>query len=271
MSTFRASVLAIAVSLVAAVTSGTVYETAGQWTWKAGVMDKNGVAWGSYTDWTESVSGFGSLSISSNANFNDTQQAFAAGYAEAALTHSQIKIQYDNMHAWLLTNFANGAIPPAFQTFFNTQDTWTRQQVAANSSVFWQAVGSLVSQFDGLVAGYAAVAPPTDALDVWAFQQLNAMGDFLDLIPALSPGSQDADPWRWEKKSPAEIMQHVHKTTHCSGLIKIDGNYTDIWFGHSAWFIYQGGYGQSWHIETIFRRRFAIAPMICSSVVAFVS
>lgn len=28
--------------------------------------------------------------------------------------------------------------------------------------------------------------------------------------------------------------------TWCSGLIKTDGNFSDIWFGHSSWFIDQG-------------------------------
>ena len=37
----------------------------------------------------------------------------------------------------------------------------------------------------------------------------------------------------------AEFMARVHATTHCSGLVKVTGNYSDLFWGHSAWFIYQ--------------------------------
>ena len=52
------------------------------------------------------------------------------------------------------------------------------------------------------------------ALSPWAFWQMNAIGDFLDLIPALS----SADSWDWKNMTDAQLMDRVRKTTHCSAL-----------------------------------------------------
>ena len=146
-------------------------------------IDTTGVAWGYYFDWTtDAVTGFGQLSVVTNPAYNDTTQMFGAGYVEGALTQARIAQQFYNVNEWLMTEVGN-PIPAEFQTFFVTQDAWTRAQVAANSSPQWTAVGLVLAQFDGLMAGYAAVAPAGAALDTWAFQQLNAVGDFLDLIP----------------------------------------------------------------------------------------
>jgi len=131
-------------------------------------------------------------------------------------------------------------IPQVYQDFFTKQEAWGRQQVQVNSSdPRWAAIGLLYGQFDGLQAGYAAVAPVSAALDAWAFQQLNGLGDFLDLIPALQGDSEFARPWRWENQTADETLAHVRKTTHCSGLFRVTGNYSDIFFGHSAWFTYE--------------------------------
>lgn len=76
-----------------------------------------------------------------------------------------------------------------------------------------------------------------------AFQQLNAVGDLLDLIPALAPRqgcslSRALVAWPRDNACPplrsagvhpswdnitdaAEFMARVHATTHCSGLVKV--------------------------------------------------
>ena len=90
---------------------------------------------------------------------------FAAGFLEGALTAPQIWLQWENVNAWILSNFKGGVMPPSFQAFFDTQDSWSRAQVLSNaSSSLWQLTGAILSQFDGLRAGYAAVAPANEAM-----------------------------------------------------------------------------------------------------------
>lgn len=232
--------------------NASIYLSGDAWSVQFGVVDKAGaVAYGWFVDYEGTTSGFGRLSIATNPAFNATAQSYGAGFAEGALTWPRIYDQYLNMHAWLQSNFAGGIIPPVYAEFFGNQSQWSRAQAAANSSAYWQAAAAVLSQFDGIVAGYGAVAPANMSLGVWEFDQLNAMGDFLDLIPALQPLSQAAKPWRWEEQTPAEIMAHVHRTTHCSALFKVTGNYSDIFFGHSSWFTYTCEGGEGAHVTAM--------------------
>jgi hypothetical protein len=56
-----------------------------------------------------------------------------------------------------------------------------------------------------LQAGYAATAPPGDALTLWDFQQMNAIGDFLDLIPALEPLAPYS--WTWANMTAQQVIE----------------------------------------------------------------
>jgi hypothetical protein len=90
---------------------------------------------------------------------------YAAGFLEGALTAPQIWLQWQNIDAWILSQFKGGVVPAPVVEFFSTQDKWSREQVATNASApLWQLTGLILSQFDGLRAGYAAVAPASEAM-----------------------------------------------------------------------------------------------------------
>ena len=220
---------------------GSVTLTAGVYAFVPGTKVPGAVAVGSVTPMNSSISGFGDLSISTAASFTDAEQMYAAGYLEGALTADQIFLHSINIRAWIASNFGGQPPPQKYANFFNAQDAWSRSQVAANSSQRWQGVGLLLSQFDGLRAGYAAVAPAGQAVDEYTFQQMNAIGDLLDLIPALEAADSPlVKPWLWEEQTPAAIMDRARKTQHCSGLFSVTGNFSDLFWGHSAWFTYMG-------------------------------
>jgi hypothetical protein len=211
----------------------------GHFSFVSGSSVQGAVACGSYADWTEPGrnSGFGSVSIETFGPSEDTIQAHAAGYLEAALTQGRIHDHFTNIHQWLMGHFKNGSIPPVYEAWFNTQDAWIRSQIEAKpSDPYWQAVAVVMAQFDGLVAGYQATAPADQQLSVFDFQQLNGVGDLLDLISALQPDVGIPD---WKNMTPEEIMAEVRSRNHCSGLIKITGNFSDIFAAHSSWFTYQ--------------------------------
>ena len=185
-------------------------------------------------------SGFGELSVVTSNAYNDTAQMFAAGFLEGALTQARVYEQYYNVHSYIAGHFTNNTIPQKFQDFFTAQDAWARQQVAANTSDLWKAHGLILSQFDGLVAGYQATAPADQALTVFDLQQVNAIGDFLDLIPALSRRDDPkvASAWDWYAMNSSFFAQRLRETTHCSALVKTDATFSDLWFSHVAWFAY---------------------------------
>lgn len=220
---------------------GSVTLSAGVYKFVPGSKVAGAVAVGSVTTMNASASGFGDLSIATAGTFTDAEQMYAAGFLEGALTADQIWLHSINIRAWIAGNFGGKPPPQKYADFFNAQDAWSRAQVAANSSLRWKGMGLLLGQFDGLRAGYAAVAPAGQAVDEYTFQQMNAIGDLLDLIPALeADDSPLVQPWLWEKQTPAQIMDRARKTQHCSGLFAVTGNLSDIFWGHSAWFTYMG-------------------------------
>ena len=102
---------------------GSVYLTAGTWRFAPGAQDPAAVAWGYYKDMSAgpTVTGFGQLSVSTNAAFNDTTQMFGAGYLEAALTQERIWSHTNNAMAWIQSQFKGGVIPQNVKDFFATR------------------------------------------------------------------------------------------------------------------------------------------------------
>jgi len=98
----------------------------------------------------------------------------------------------------------------------------------------------IVSQFDGLVQAYSeighqnsSIALPTPS----AFQILNAMGDLIDLtIMFPTPSKKPID---WYNLPIEEIPRKLAMSGHCSALVKILGNYSEIFASHSTWFSFQ--------------------------------
>ena len=77
--------------------------------------------------------------------------------------------------------------PAKYTAWMTAQDAFMRQQIQSNSSDFWTQMSFIVAQFDGLVAGIASVN--ATLLSTMDLAVLNAIGDFLDLVPALDPST----------------------------------------------------------------------------------
>ena len=142
---------------------------------------------------------------------------------------------FTNWQHWWLGAVGKPELPEVFHTWFTAQDKWTREQVASNKSDMWVHTGLLLQQLDGLVEGYNAVAPAGANLSAYNFQVLQAVGDLLDLLSALDG---DAHP-DYEHMQPADIMRSFHERTHCSALVRVNGDNSDFFAGHSSWFTFE--------------------------------
>ena len=234
LRTFCLLSAAAAVRAVMPEGGGSVYFTApSTYKFVAGAQDPAAAAWGYYKDMTLATSGFGQLSVSTAAAFPDAVQMHAAGYLEAALTQERIFSHTNNAMAWIEGQFKGGVIPQNVKDFFATQDAWTRAQIAANTSDYWQGVAAIIAQFDGMVEGYMATAPANETLTLFQLQSVGAIGDYLDLIVALAP----ADAPDFDGMNDTELMSFVRKNNHCSALVKVTGDLSELFFAHVAWFI----------------------------------
>lgn len=197
---------------------------------KEGVLEKEGDAYGYLND---SLSSTGWSVLEIRAGYGKTPEAdevtfFMAGYLEGFLTAQQMMDHYANMLPQLIRN---PKILGPVQSFMAQQDAWTREQVKLkkSSDPLWSHVGFIVAQMDGLQAGVAdwAKLKGKKPLSQFDIQFLNAVGDLLDLIPALVPSSAN----------------HIRDFKlpgmgHCSALIKMLPGFENLLFAHSSWYTY---------------------------------
>ncbi|KAK6311774.1 hypothetical protein J4Q44_G00174380 [Coregonus suidteri] len=122
---------------------------------------------------------------------HDEVTYFLAGYLKGFLTAPQMISHYANMYPQLIKD---PKVLGPVEHFMAKQDSWTREQVKLNRSTdpLWHHTGFIVAQMDGLQAGVAhwAKKQGKEPLSLFAVQFLNAVGDLLDLIPALVPGTE---------------------------------------------------------------------------------
>uniref|UniRef100_A0A8C7P9P8 Phospholipase B-like n=1 Tax=Oncorhynchus mykiss TaxID=8022 RepID=A0A8C7P9P8_ONCMY len=197
---------------------------------KEGVIEKEGGAYGYLND-SLSQTGWSVLEI--RAGYGETLEHdevtyFLAGYLEGFLTARQMISHYANMYPQLIKD---PKVLGPVERFMVKQDSWTREQVKLNrsSDPLWHHTGFIVAQMDGLQAGVAhwAKKQGKEPLSLFAVQFLNAVGDLLDLIPALVPGTE---PPLGHFKLPG--------MGHCSALIKMLPGFENLLFSHSSWYTY---------------------------------
>ncbi|CAB1341885.1 unnamed protein product [Coregonus sp. 'balchen'] len=197
---------------------------------KEGVMEKEGDAYGYLND---SLSQMGWSVLEIRAGYGETLEHdevtyFLAGYLKGFLTAPQMISHYANMYPQLIKD---PKVLGPVEHFMAKQDSWTREQVKLNRSTdpLWHHTGFIVAQMDGLQAGVAhwAKKQGKEPLSLFAVQFLNAVGDLLDLIPALVPGTEP--PLRHFK---------LPGMGHCSALIKMLPGFENLLFAHSSWYTY---------------------------------
>jgi len=214
----------------------TVYvdELSGKVTIKQGVMDKQqGAAYGFYNK-TLNETGWSILEIKSNQNvkIKDNDIMFAAGFLEGFLTASDISATYANIGSeWL-----DGVDIDKLKSFYTMQDKWMRSMIRSHTAAedaFWTHVSYIVSQFDGLSAGYKAAMQEPDG--VFILQFLNGLGDFIDLKHVLSAGVSRID---YKSMSNEEFHDYIARNGHCSAIVKVTAGFENILMSHSSWFSY---------------------------------
>ncbi len=181
---------------------------------------------------SETASNFGTLTIQTEASGSDLAQAFAAGYLEGALTADMISDQVSNLFCQV---DCTGEVPAPVAQYLSDQRSYMDDMVAANpDDPLWVHVGLTNRQFDGVLSGYSehASAPFKDVL--WAIQLANYVGDMFDIIPAVEPMKRP----NLSDMTVEELRLFQATSGHCSAIIRVADDLSDIFFGHSSWYVY---------------------------------
>jgi hypothetical protein len=207
----------------------TVFHLDGKLSLRSGGPSKGAVAWGTFQD-SLNQTGWGILNVHSSEAFSDDLQHEAAGMVEGYLTARHIHTAYINAVGYV---FQGNPSAPALK-FLSDQVSWaTKQAKAKSEDPFWQHVGALVAQLKGLESGYR-LRGDVPELTSSAFHVLNSVGDLFQILPAVDLA------WRmhFANMSSQELRDFVRSRGMCSALIKVPGDFKDLFMAHSSWFSY---------------------------------
>jgi hypothetical protein len=180
----------------------------------------NGCATAQLKDHKDS-SGWYVLDLLTNSAFSDNDQAYCAGFLEAALTQQQIWDSWRNN-----MNGTSANISLAMANFITEQDAWVRQQAAEATSAidtngeYWIQVGLSLAQLDGLFDGYNAYSSSSAQLSYTEFLYYTLAFEVGDIQSAIN-----------------EANTHS-MSMHCSVLIKPSPNNEELYQSHDTWDAY---------------------------------
>lgn len=175
------------------------------------------------------VSGWSYLHVESDHSASSDTQAYAAGFAEGYLTAKRIVQSLPNI---IQSTFTNGTVPANVYAWMAQQQQWVGAQAAANpSDPYWQQVMFSYVQVSGIVDGVAAVGATLSMQDALL---LNMQAEVGDIQAAISPSyraSIDVLAMHDLKK----VKQTMAKNSHCSALIRIAPDGSDLFSTHTTW------------------------------------
>eukprot|EP01114_Cavostelium_apophysatum_P002950 TRINITY_DN1265_c0_g1_i1.p1 TRINITY_DN1265_c0_g1~~TRINITY_DN1265_c0_g1_i1.p1 ORF type:complete len:530 (-),score=124.52 TRINITY_DN1265_c0_g1_i1:37-1626(-) len=206
------------------VTYSAAKDETGVWSISEGITE-DAIAYGVF-NFTQNTVGWNSLDIITVASFPDRDQAFGAGFLEAALTQPLMYQEWlDFKNASL--NFSEEDMH-ALALFTLTQINWVTTQVKGNpTDPYWQQVGLVIEQFDGINEAYNQYSPTDEQLNYLDFVLSQLNSEIGDIMHAIRQQNISVDP--------EEMMYR----SHCSSLVKVtpDG---DLYSSHVTWTAYSG-------------------------------
>ena len=194
--------------------------------------------WVALANMTNSINetGWSQLEVFTNGDFTDSEQAYAAGLAEAHVTSDLIEL------AWL--NTVDGYCDPKNLTVYcrklkkhldvNIQWMIDTLERADPEDPYWHQVRLVLNQLAGLEDGVDEKSA-RDRPRVWVtslgFLLFQINGDLEDLESVY-----ERDPQL--ESGLAKRPPHVLGSGSCSALIKVLPNNTNMFFSHDTWSVY---------------------------------
>lgn len=195
----------------------------------------SGLAFAEYEESLEAT-GWDKLSIASSSlkNYTDFEKSYAMGYLEGVLTHKRISDVFENFYSMNFYYEKDSKMPYYLIDFFETQRVWIQENYFHHKNkAYWQAVWALQIQLEGLIDGYNSAVGIQKQISYAEFQIMAADGDLPDLFN-IDPGHRH----KYENMTAKEIDKKIELSLHCSSLIKLAPDFSDIYFGHNTWTTY---------------------------------
>ena len=186
-------------------------------------IEEDAIAWAYWNNSLDQI-GWYKLHIKGNEKITDSSKIMkCAGALEGYVSHDSIYNHFNlifDIQEWE----RKGKYPIEIRNFLELNLKYTRESIEAYSdSPFWQTLSLIMNQFDGLVSGYQMkekdpLNPTMTEFDLWFIQSEGDMFDISEIYP-----------------NAVQQKEKVGPGAHCTGMIRLLPDYSDIYFSHDAW------------------------------------
>ena len=193
--------------------------------------DENAVAYGLYSKTLETL-GWDFISISSNIEprYNAKTKAYAMGYLEGVLTKDRIFSHYINTKNYVFSE-TNGEMPEYMRNFFNKHHNYIVEMSQMYPyDPYWTNAYMLYMQLNGMVDGYNSSQEKERQINIINFQVIASTGELDDIKMTNKEDRVSISKMNYE-----QIIEYIHSRTHCSVLLKVTPDFSDIFLGHNTW------------------------------------
>ncbi|XP_034833984.1 putative phospholipase B-like 2 [Maniola hyperantus] len=171
------------------------------------------------------TTGWAYLELHTTPGASDEKQAYAAGFLEGFLTRDLIWMHWQNVLKGYCYNKTE--VCGMIEDFVDQNEDYIASMIADNpSDPYWYQMKLYYIQIEGLAVGYnQATSDAYEWLTVRDIIWLNMLGDLDDIAFALS--------------MPRETPEGLLFGEHCSGLIKLLPDLSNLYTSHVTWNSYQ--------------------------------
>ena len=212
-------------------------KTTGEYKVIEGVFDKTATAYAIYTASYE-TKGWDFLTLSSyegkDDKYSDEVKNYAMGFLEGVLTYKRIYAAYYNLNNYKYYK-NNGIMPNSTYEYFQKNLQFMRSMTSKYKDIdpYWHEVNNLYMQMRGLHAGYNSMAPASEKIDLVHFQTVVSLGDVDEIANWKKENRPD-----FSKMNTDELIEYLALRSHCSAMLKVADDFSDVLFGHNTWTTY---------------------------------
>jgi hypothetical protein len=163
--------------------------------------------------------------------YTDEVKSYGMGFLEGTILSERIWSHFENCRHNFFNN-TGGVMPNNIKEYLQENIQWIYKMSAKykEHDPFWQHAFLLMRQYEGLIDGYNSQVDSSRKITVEEAMVMNSH-DIDELNYFKSPHNRP----KFHLMSSADIEEHVDVHSHCSGLIKVNADFTDMWFGHETW------------------------------------
>ena len=214
-------------------------KTSGKFTPKiSSSIDKDAVASATYINSYE-TKGWDFLTISSyeksDNKYDDSIKSYAMGYLEGILNKDRIFSVYRNLMYFSFYD-NNIELPDSLIEYLSKNLEYMKMKSLENKDTdpYWEHVYYIYQQMLGMFDGYNSIAEKEKKIGLIYFQMVVANADIEDAVYYNNITKRP----NFKNMTLEEIKTFTALHTHCSALIKVANDLSDIWIGHNTWTTY---------------------------------